>query len=233
MSYGDDKIKDMIESLLPSSRRKAAREGRAAAHRKERRATRQNHDRFQDHDRKRRIEIMENMWERRNADKLSFVRWAEGVTKHLSDPEDRYNYIKKLVPDNTIGRHALTHLPYEWQPEYRNYSRYRPSRAERQKNYERRDMADRLRALFSTHDGHRNLNGALKYGHNRMGHPKRSWLGPGYRNMGVVDIDYCDRCPQPRLLAGIHDIADFIEDIYGSHRHKEWQETVKKFLDME
>lgn len=236
MTYGDDKIKDMIESLLPSSARRRARENRAAAHRKARRATRQNHDRDRTHvyEKKRRVEIMEMMWDRRGADKLSFVRWAEQVTKHLSDPEDRYNYIKNLVPDNTIGRHALTHLPYEWQPEYRSlYSGERSvTPKERRVYYERRHMAELLKEIFDTRDGHRNLNGALKYAHNRMGHPKRAWRGPGYTNMGVVDIEYCDGCVQPRLLAGIHDIKDFIEDIYASRRHDEWKATVKKFLDL-
>lgn len=230
MSYGDDKIKDMIESLLPSSARRRARENRAAAHRKARRATRQNHDRDRTHvfEKTRRIEIMEMMWDRRGADKLSFTRWAEEVTKHLPDVEDRYNFIKKLVPNNTIGRHALTHLPFEWQPEYRNNPRFRyPPDKNR---FTKRHMRELLYELFSTADGHRNLNGALKYGHNRVGHPKRWWVD-GYKRMDVVDIEFCDECIQPRLLAGIHDVADFVDAIYKA-RHKEWKEVVEKFLGL-
>lgn len=48
--------------------------------------------------------------DRRGADKLNhFLRWAYETTKDL-DPGDRYVHFKKILPDNLIGHHALSHM---------------------------------------------------------------------------------------------------------------------------
>lgn len=128
MQYGEKKARDMARSILPSKARRGARESAAIVKRHNRRRTR-----LALHDWKRHSDPLEYeghiydysdsaaakggiddvVWERRDADKLApFIRWAIAVTRHLDDPFERYMTIKKIVPDNLIGRHALGHLRY-------------------------------------------------------------------------------------------------------------------------
>ncbi|HJS83726.1 MAG TPA: hypothetical protein VJ742_12930 [Nitrososphaera sp.] len=215
-SFGDKKVKDMIESLLPSTGRKKARWDRENAHRKERRKSKRWPLDTPVNDRERRIAVNDAKWERRGKDKLSFIRWAEEVTKHLPDPEDRYNFIKNLVPDNTIGRHALTHLPYEWQPEYRNISQGTlPTRAEQtayrrsRQQSERDRLANRLHKLLGTKRGHKELNSMLKAMKPRHSEYRRVWEDGKYKQEFVRSFA-CPNC-KTRTLAGEHDILAFVE----------------------
>lgn len=133
MIYGEEKVRTMARSILPATNRKDARTTAAAIKRTNRRRTRQAL-----HDWKRHADpydyeghildygepcggashwdahtIKEAMWDRRQHDKLShMVKWAIEYTAHLDDPEDRYMLMKKVLPDNLIGRHALSHLDY-------------------------------------------------------------------------------------------------------------------------
>lgn len=126
MQYGDEKVRDMMRSLLPSTSRRTSRENAASVKRRNRRRTRQalaewkgwtDPYEFTGHiydygdTPAVRYSIKDVMWERRDADNTAaFIRWATAKTKHLDDPFERYAAIKKLTPDNLIGRHALSHL---------------------------------------------------------------------------------------------------------------------------
>lgn len=135
MSYGKEKERDMIRSILPSSRRKGARDDRAYAHRRHRstvkHALRQHkgdldylsdtadcavdeaYSKIHDADFKRSEAIKSVMWDRRDGDKLSpMLRWAPHQVGHLR-LEDRLSYMRGRLPDNTVGRHAVGHLKYE------------------------------------------------------------------------------------------------------------------------
>lgn len=130
MIYGDEKARNMARSILPSKRRRGARMDKQALKRRNRHAVRQNL-----HDWKRHADPLEyeghirdyysepRGWgndnihmivqERRDADKLAAMqRWAVKHTAHLKDPEDRYNLMKRTLPDNLPGRHALSHLEF-------------------------------------------------------------------------------------------------------------------------
>jgi hypothetical protein len=141
MLYGPEKVREIARSLLPSTRRRHARESAARLKRTTRRYARQSLRAWARYENPYDYEghiydydepsphhayggtIKDVMWERRNGDKLgAFLRWADAHTAHLESPEDKYNAVKKAMPDNLIGRHALTHLgpaydtgnPYEY-----------------------------------------------------------------------------------------------------------------------
>jgi hypothetical protein len=122
----DQKIKDMCESVLPSTSRKNAREKRRIAHGANRareraalRAARNDGDyerELGDSDGRRRNAIREMVWDRRAADKVApLVRWArvtveEDPVLRNAAPEDVTAYFAALLPDNLIGRHAIQHI---------------------------------------------------------------------------------------------------------------------------
>jgi len=115
----DEKITDVIRSVLPSTARRDARRTRQLIHRAARRKVKValragDVDAFVDI----RGAIEEMVWDRRAADKLGpLVRWALYQVRH--DPRlreagfaERIDHFRKLLPDNTIGRHALNHIAW-------------------------------------------------------------------------------------------------------------------------
>ncbi len=62
--------------------------------------------------------VRDMVWERRAADKVApFERWAgRTIATHAdldaADYDDRYAHFARIVPDNTIGRHALQHVAW-------------------------------------------------------------------------------------------------------------------------
>lgn len=131
MLYGQDKAREIARSVLPSTRRRSARQDAARLKRSTRRLARRSLRDWASHTDPYEYEghiydydepspchaywgtIKNVMWERRNGDKLgALLRWAPAVTAHLDDPEDRYMAMKAVLPDNLIGRHALSHLEF-------------------------------------------------------------------------------------------------------------------------
>jgi len=139
--YGPEKIHHMIRSILPSTARRQAKQAKVALHQANRSRSHNQLalykgpasyviDMYEDDVRDlEHYEEPHNMagWEsivedRRAHDKLNhFVEWAFQRTAHKT-PQERYPYIKTLLPDNLIGRHALSHLrDLKW-PELNDYS---------------------------------------------------------------------------------------------------------------
>lgn len=139
MIYGDDKVRNMSRSILPSKSRKTARHNAALVKRMNRRKTRQtlhvwsqyeDYDEFEgfvyDYDDapavghlgwwidswKGGCTTKGIAWDRRDADKIKpIMRWAKAIAPRMGDtPVERYFNIKKFLPDNLIGRHALGHI---------------------------------------------------------------------------------------------------------------------------
>lgn len=133
MLYGPEKVREIARSILPSTSRRIARENAVMVKRVNRRRTRQTlHDwaRFEDpYEFEGHVfdynepggayvsgwwglgSIKEVVEYRREYDKLgAFLRWADAHTAHLVTAEEKYMAVKKAMPDNLIGRHALTHL---------------------------------------------------------------------------------------------------------------------------
>lgn len=159
MRNHDEKIKDVCESVLPSTSRKNAREKRRIAHGAERARERAalrgavGGGRYErvlgDSDSRRRIEISQMVWDRRAADKIApLVRWARVTAARdpkLRDatPEDVLTHFAALLPDNLIGRHALDHIRWglgledvPWREQYaRRRARQRADAAHERSRY--------------------------------------------------------------------------------------------------
>lgn len=126
-----EKKRTMCRSILPATNRKGAREVAASIKRRNRRYARStlrawateynpyDYEGDANLDTNRSIHGWEDcitgaMWERRDHDKIAPIRrWAKAIAErdlaHLSE-EDKRMYFKGILPDNTIGRHALGHL---------------------------------------------------------------------------------------------------------------------------
>ncbi len=111
-----EKLKDMIESILPSKRR-----GRQTAYyfkrmecRKVRRKVRQyiqtcDQEGYTNKNLKLKPYQTQNVWQRRYSDKINhFERWASRLTLGMEE-EEALAYIRRLLPRNLIGDHAFSH----------------------------------------------------------------------------------------------------------------------------
>lgn len=119
MQNHDQKITDVIRSVLPSTARRDARRTRQLIHRAARRKVNVwlragDVDAFVDI----RGPIEEMVWDRRAGDKVGpLVRWALHQVRHdprLRDAgfDERIDHFRKLLPDSTIGRHALSRIAW-------------------------------------------------------------------------------------------------------------------------
>jgi hypothetical protein len=115
----DEKVTDMIRSVLPSTARHGVRATRRLIHRAERRTAKSrlragDDDVFVDT----RGAVSDLVWDRRAADKVApLVRWALHHVR--ADPAlrdattaERLEHFRRLLPDTTIGRHALSHIAW-------------------------------------------------------------------------------------------------------------------------
>jgi hypothetical protein len=237
-TYGANKQRDIIKSVLPSTKRKGARDDRRNIHKKARAHSRQalttacSHnldDIIQNVDMDGTLyeypthEINNMKWERREGDKLgALIRWAPTQVQHLRK-EDRISYIKALLPNNTIGRHAASHVIYEdsfYIPEPHNYySLYtltQEARAAKWKK-DKDEAAANLRAdlvkIITTGNWQREFNREFKDTHRWV------WVTDSQGNR------YQERRTKPgRPLLGLHDIEDFIKAHQGGSAY------VAKFL---
>jgi hypothetical protein len=120
----DEKRKDMIESVLPSTARTMARAERARLHRRRRRSVNMELTTGSTDPvgRDVRSDVAELIYSRRAADKVApLERWALAVIDRDPDLRDasvdeQVEYFRQLLPDTKIGRHAVSHVYFalEW-----------------------------------------------------------------------------------------------------------------------
>jgi hypothetical protein len=128
----DEKIKDMGRSVLPSKGRKGARDDRRLIHKRQRTRERVAMTEYRGAADRDSVavdlrgavgrEITEMVWHRRYLDKVGpLTRWATATVE--ADPElraaaveEQVAYFRRLMPDTTIGRHAVSHIEsaLEW-----------------------------------------------------------------------------------------------------------------------
>lgn len=243
MYYGKDKSRQMGRSILPSARRKGAREDLAAVKRKNRTNIRQalkKIDPFEPDDFEADLnfypdhEINYIRRDRRAADKLAhFERWAEKITAHLPT-EERLGAMKAKLPPGLIGDHAMSHLEnreHFLTEETRNTRFWWRVRSYHQIKDPHEDLEERLRWIIVA-GHHKAFNRRLRRQH-RSGHPQYR-LGRYDHTKGFeriyTETTYCDGCVF-RPLLGLHDIEDFIDHHrrqgrgYRNH-HADWEEVV-------
>ena len=175
MRNHDQKIKDMSRSVLPSTGRKSARDNRRIIHKQQRArelaaVTAYRRDTGPD------IvtpdvggtygpDITQMVWGRRAQDKVGpLIRWAEA--RIAADPvlrsaprAEQVAYFARLMPDTTIGRHAVQHIEQalQWRERRARYNASRPSAP----GPHAAEMERQLRRILET-GLHATLNAALR-----------------------------------------------------------------------
>lgn len=244
-----EKTRDMARSVLPSSRRKSARSNLASLKRRHRRRVRQTlHDwRFEDNaydyegfantDTNRATHYDDMITyivdDRRNYDKLSIVHWAERLshTKLRGMPQDQlYYWFKKNLPDNLIGRHALSHIeqtvdPIGYTSRHGGYTYGREvvyedgrwryitwQEVQRRRKVETQaGFASKLYEIAATNGAHRRFNRALRR------NDVTEHAGRYRHEPETYTCEYCS--PKTRIFEGIHDIDEFLDYIGKAKLH--------------
>jgi hypothetical protein len=219
----------MIRSILPSTARKGARHDLAAIKRKSRRTVRQDlhavvvdpevweeRSGFNDYPYE---DIAYAVSDRRGADNVAALqRWAPSQVKGVR-PEDALSKMRGLLPDSTVGRHALTHIdhleafyvPEDHMPArvYDGKSGYGIYRA----HLERTGVTygERLRAILEQPGKHKALNRLLKPDLYKI---RREWGATRYK---YVNVSYPET---GRPLYGYHDVGACVAYYLTDHERK-------------
>lgn len=217
MRNHDEKKKDMQRSVLPSSRRKGARDDRRQIHKRARARERDmlseyRMDRegaepdFREGRRKSNTEWM--VLERRSADKIGpLTRWAVRTVE--ADPvlrdaplHEQVAHFEAMLPTDLIGKHAVAHIRCALEAEFGRVeplwlTRMRESPGPGREERRRQVLAD-ARAILEA-GRHGRLNAALR----RVYYPSAIVVPDGDAR-GV---------PPARFLLGAHDVEDFAEDV--------------------
>jgi hypothetical protein len=213
MRNHDQKVKDMTESVLPSTDRVRARQDKRAINRSERRvvglrlhaaSTYPDPDDFDGDlvavDRNARLEAR---FERRLSDKVApLVRWAErrvAIDPVLSaaDHEDRLAYFRGLLPSNKIGRHALGHVDWAIGPHRSAW--FHETAAESDPSACELGLREAAALVIET-GAHRRLNARLKTEATTISYETTNVDGERMTTR---------RINRERLLMGLHDIEEF------------------------
>ncbi len=208
MRNHDEKIKDMVESVLPSTSRKTARAERRIIHKTQRSRQRDmlrsiTVEPDPDFGEGRRTSAISNMvWDRRAADKTGpLVRWAAAAVE--SDPALREAdwptqkaWFTAVLPKDLIGQHALTHIEMAIGPSATySWMRRKPARPLTDIRAELTLQVRRI--LESGRHGELNIRLRQEYGVDRAA----PW------------IKESDQMRPERLLGGLHDVEAFVDDV--------------------
>lgn len=248
-TYGRKKVKDMVRSVLPSTRGSATQVekkiAKKAARSKDTQAMKKMvehidaYDDYVDEYKKMNIKVRGIVHDRRLYDKIApLIRWAPKVTSGKHD--ERLAQLRSMMPDNTIGRHAITHVqhldefdnpnnPY-------NFIKYSDKRRARVSFDRAAALGEILKAKPWLHS---ELNKALKTAH------KQNWVDGPMKQIGNVFVKTHIKvgAKTPRCLKGLHDVEAFVKDVVAasmykfsgnkqdvSNFHPEWLETLNEFI---
>lgn len=186
MIYGENKARQMARSILPSTRRKAARENLRAIKQSHRALVRRELRRLDEENEPRDCfdprgyptgKIAYEVRERQNADKLGhFEKWAVEISKGIPEADGRRKWVRALLPAGLIGDHAMTHLDnydafetntwrysYRWKygPDLTPEEQAKAVREAREAVHARRVRL--LREVVASGWGHRLLNAGIPH----------------------------------------------------------------------
>ena len=239
MLYGDEKLREMGRSILPSTWRGARRALRRCKRRHRRKVNMAlgqvlrdpdgelpddlDPRSYPDH------EIRSLVCRRQAGDKLNhFQRWAVAYTKDMgADPSGRLARVRSHLPDNLIGWHACVHLVLleEFATDPTQHRGWGPRRAAPQRSPEL--LSRILRRVWEDADLSRLLAAEIRRLHSpvrwivgygerierrELRRPEGSrWRGP--RVSWHLETHLEEVGPGPRLLRGIDDIDPFLDDL--------------------
>jgi hypothetical protein len=214
----DEKTKDLVESVLPSSGRQSARVNRRLAHARHRTRQRDqltalHHDPSGDFDPslevRRRVDLAEMVYGRRCADKTSSIeRWAvhrarTDAALRLLPVEQQLVALAGVLPNNLMGRHAIAHM--RWALERHRTARP-PLRTPTAGEEEHLAATRAALHLILTRGLHADFNRAIRdLLRDQSADPLPPRIPTWHRPYVVPD----------RLLHGVHDIDEFLT----AHRH--------------
>jgi hypothetical protein len=236
----------MARSILPSTRRKGAREDKRINNRKARARVKAEMRRcLRDPDYADEADLFyEPSWsyivsDRREADKLNhFIRWAEAITQGVPR-DDRVKHMRGMLPEGLIGWHAVSHL------EFRDHFRTTAQIAERDawraswaKNRTRRrtreDNVMLLREVMEDSALHRVFNRAMLDAHcpvswvtgYKEGKPRTVYAygGNTYQKPQLIAITKIVGPREGRYCKGLGDIDRFLDDVHeaGTTHREVW-----------
>ena len=184
----EEKLRDMIRSILPSKARVRARRAKAAQNRMVRRRVRMTL--HADDAEETKADLYEeayqstNVWDRRGADKLNhFMRWCRSWTRGMTERQ-ALDAVRAVLPRNLIGDHAYAH----WEGHRKRVpTHYYYPKQDRQSLYDK--TRHRFRQALSVDPNfQRELNDAIKV---------------------------CKLSGEPcRFLLGLHDVDAFLHDVF-------------------
>lgn len=243
MIYGEEKIRQMARSILPSKRSSTSRKILQDIEQSHRAYVRQNIRRIDgdwelpdsfDPKCDPQIKVAWEVGERREADKLGhFEAWAVSKVKDIPGADARVAAMRAMLPDGVIGQHAMGHL--------RAYDEFRLERTwlDSRHKYVRQTKAERaaedkvIRAAAHAHRvtllkqiieqswSHRLFNKHME--HKTVKWPvwtlqvlTTQWNGDN-RYVTTRKDQYVDTPQGPlhaRKLGGMGDVEDFLRDLY-------------------
>ncbi len=236
MSYGDNKLKDMARSVLPSTERKASRKLKNSIKRKARRDIRQKLHTIKDSDDFIESEIILDYYPeadinmavgmRRGADKVNPLRrWAKEKAKDIPDGE-KLDYIKSILPGSgTIKDHALSHV--EHMDGFRKNSTFNNNRYNRNYNQQilisREQLEKYLYEIIVDGRAHRALNSMIKNNHSQYvtwhkiidRYNIKDENNKVFKKIRYISIK---KFGASKLLGGISDIKDFLNRIVNNNK---------------
>jgi len=228
--YAETKARDMARSVLPSTKRRGARQDLELIRRRARRTTRiqlrQAVRAGADWDE---LVLDTGYWpthqirdvvrDRRAADNVSaLVRWAPRAASHLR-VEDRYSWVQARMPDSTVGWHAMTHVRWAsgMMPAFEHENTgWLSNRLERQQ----RNQQHRFERYCLVHKA---LVHIIESGQLRQFNCEHK----------LPYQDPSGRWHTARTLRGLHDIDDFIASVYGRNGwslHRRGQDPILDWL---
>lgn len=193
MKNSNEKLRDMVRSILPSRYRtgpRAEKLQRKRSHRRDLRIDLAVEDpESTAADFLRDVYVEDIVFWRRAGDKLGgFLRWCHAITRGMSE-RDALGYVRGIVPRGVIGDHAYAHWELERSTKHR-FGRFArtiwKSPAQRRQSYIDSTTVHLTRALDLDPSLHGRLNAIIK--------ARKPFDQPR------------------RLLRGVHDVAAFVRD---------------------
>ena len=187
----NDKLRDMVRSILPSRYRGSMREMKAQRKRAHRRTVRADvrHEDFEETaaDLLRDVRVRDIVQWRRDGDKLNhFLRWCERRTAGMARTE-ALSAVRAILPAGLIGDHAYSHWEQHLKREDRVYVSYHDQQQRTAQGRHDSAVFRLKRALSVDPSLHGRLNAEIK----EVTTPERR-----------------------RLLLGLYDVEAFVRDVW-------------------